>query len=235
MSTATPLLADLARQGVTVALAAGKLKLTGVGGQPPAELLDRIKEHREQIIAELSGAEEFSVGAVDPADWQERAAIREYDGGMDRTAAEKAAAADCGIPNRLELYVAPVIGWGENIAGMASADASEGDMRLAGLLHSFCEVWGVVAARMGWDAVALFGVDPLVADPLTQRRDRHGAVIQWATSVQAGLTIFAIDEGGMTFRTEGGTHQRAPRFHPARDEAVPIWEAMGAASSQGQP
>jgi hypothetical protein len=94
--TATALLERAARQGVTVEVCDGSLKLAGPS-QSVETLLPEIRVAKPELLALLSGAEP---PPISPADHEaireaiaERAAIREIDGGEDRATAEREAAA----------------------------------------------------------------------------------------------------------------------------------------------
>jgi len=61
---------------------------------PPMEVVEALRNHKTAIVELLRGAAAWS-----PGDWQayfdERAAIAEYDGGVERDDAERLAAAEC--------------------------------------------------------------------------------------------------------------------------------------------
>lgn len=70
-------------KGGDVRLDAGRLVITR--GRLSVEAVEWLRAHRSDVIAEL-------VGSWHREDWEERAAIREFDGGQDRHDAELQAA-----------------------------------------------------------------------------------------------------------------------------------------------
>ena len=95
---------------------------------------------------------------------------------------------------------------------------------MIGRLINFCDEWGEQSARLGWDDVSLFGVDPDAPHPDRQRRDRHGIAIQLACSVLPNIWLVDLDRKKAIFATSTGSQLVATRYHPARDNAKPIWE-----------
>jgi hypothetical protein len=99
MSAASVLLAELRAVGADATVEDDALCIWGAEGALPAELCNRLIDHRADIIALLSEPANDricpipSVAVADlPADlilaFEERAAIAEFDGGLDRAAAE---------------------------------------------------------------------------------------------------------------------------------------------------
>jgi hypothetical protein len=110
MSAASALLAELRAVGADATVEDDALCIWGAEGALPAELCDRLIDHRADIIALLTEPandrthRDISrpvppVAVADlPVDlmfaFEERAAIAEFDGGLDRAAAERLAWAD---------------------------------------------------------------------------------------------------------------------------------------------
>ena len=104
--------------------------------------------------------------APDLDDFAERAAIREFDGGEDRAAAEHAAAVEQGYSNPAALYAAATRYWRRKLevfAAMFLLDGSLdicGQARITNALRFVDEGGAERALALGWPELELFGVDP---------------------------------------------------------------------------
>lgn len=88
MNTAQQLVQDVHSAGGTVVAAGGKLKLSAPAPLPDS-LIEKIRQHKAEVIGLLAGSQWVT------DDWrqfyEERAAVLEYDGELDRAEAERQA------------------------------------------------------------------------------------------------------------------------------------------------
>ncbi len=95
--TATELLRELRRIGVVLHLEGDDLVFRAAAGLVTPALRDAIAASKPEIVARLRGLP--AEPATWPEEWHElyaeRAAIREFDGGLSRADAERAAEREC--------------------------------------------------------------------------------------------------------------------------------------------
>jgi hypothetical protein len=99
----TDILRAAARAGVSVTVADGRRLVLQAATTPPAAIVDELKRHAEEIIKLLSAIESNEPSPTsgvkqDDTDWEERAAIAEYDGDIPRSWAEAQARLTSGPP-----------------------------------------------------------------------------------------------------------------------------------------
>ena len=103
---AAAVLSELNARGVTFAAAGDRLRLRAPAGTMTPDLLDRVRTHKAELLALLSGA----TGGGGASDWQrwysERAAIIEHDGGFARAEAE-ARAFECCVAEWMNQHPPP--------------------------------------------------------------------------------------------------------------------------------
>lgn len=94
MSAALQLLSELRRREITIALQGEKLTLTAYE-PPPERLLQALKDQRDALAFLITP----DASGWTPEDWQgyfeERAGIRQFEGGFERNEAERLAFEDC--------------------------------------------------------------------------------------------------------------------------------------------
>jgi hypothetical protein len=117
------------------------------------------------------------------ADLAERAAIIEFDGGIDREWAEALAGLECSPPP----------------PGVKPATWRKAIDRAA----RFCDRWGAIAAAEGWTAGELFGLSP--AAPFG-RLDTRGAVF-----IGLDLDVIGVTAEAIVFQAANGAIQRLRR------------------------
>ncbi len=90
------------RSGLSVSVQNGRLCLRADEAPPPA-VLAQIKVHRNEILLLLTAEADANDAHVAAwVEWNERAAIMEYDGGMTRAEAENVAAKVIRLDKRRE-------------------------------------------------------------------------------------------------------------------------------------
>lgn len=105
--------------------------------------------------------------------FEERAAIAEYDRGMDRDAAERFAARAQGFESVSDLRGAAAAEWRRRLEGMAAKETSPSALvRIEAALRFVADGWAEMAAALGWPELELFGADPRAP---WERLDRLGA------------------------------------------------------------
>ena len=163
-------------------------RLSGGLSSPPAKVANAAKAEPADgrssalaTLAELAGAHPDSALLAAPPlpDFEERAAITEYDGGAPRAWAEGFAALQCmpvprGIPAR--IWRAMVDGGGR-----------------------FLDKWGNKADALGWTPGELFGLDK---DAPLNRRDRRGAAF-----FLADAEVVDITEDEITVKIDGAVQR----------------------------
>ena len=86
--SAANLIEQAAEAGVQFSLSDSGLKAVATR-KPPDALIEALLANREAVKAELESAADQDAHVIDFVDWLERAAIIEFDGGLDRPTAER--------------------------------------------------------------------------------------------------------------------------------------------------
>lgn len=147
--------------------------------------------------------------------FEERAAIREHEGGQDRDQAEAVAARELGYAGPDDLFSAASRRWLRLLEAEAARWASDprGRKHIAAALAFTREGWAAKAAALGWDALALFGVHPSAP---WRRHDCMGAAF-------ARHPVAAVTRDGVIYRAADGAMLTRWRCHIA-DDARAVWE-----------
>ena len=246
------ILADLARRDIRLALAGDdRLAFDGPPDMAPADL-DLIRQHKPVILQFLKRQGDAAPDAPqareaerrpDPMPWladiqvldvvafEERAAVLEFDAGLSRDEAEAGAARELGYVD-LDAFADAVLASWRNAAASAPVpmrDAAHWQTLQRLALTFLATPAAFDAARAGWPAESLFGVE--LADA--------GAVLAvGAVFRQPGEgDLFAFDRDVALFRhADGGWHHRnRTEFDPTG--AVALWEVAqgGATPADAQP
>ena len=193
--------------GIRLTAENGQLAFEGPREVLTPERIEELRQHKAELLAAL---------AVPDLDaFEERAAIIEYNAGLQRHDAETRAAQEQGYNDTDSLHGEMVRRWAAEIERLAtlptiSPDGAEALKRAQAFI---AEGWALQAARMGWDEVELFGICPRVT---WRRRDRTGAAF--------GGAVQAVTQEAVAY--VGG--QRRYRAIINNDGgAVPIWELAG--------
>ena len=201
---ARKLIDEFADAGVRLTAENGDLAFEGPRGVLTPERIEELRQHKAELLAALA--------PPDLDAFEERAAILEYDAGLQRHEAETLAAQEQGFANVPSLQGEMVRRWAAEIERVVKFPAvnSEDVEALKRAQAFISEGWALQAARLGWDEVELFGVCPCVT---WQRRDRTGAA--FGGSVKAVTAEAVTYVGGLrryraVVNNDGG--------------AVPIWE-----------
>lgn len=196
--SAHALLERLKTAGLSVGVANGQLDISGprpaLASLPMAEL----RQHKAELLHLLARS------AMDDGAAQERAAILEYDGGLPRAMAEKAAAwelaqrparqhraalqrpvelptADMRGFSAFEAEVARIEGWLAALDRLPEARTPEVE-RLAQLTFEFAlgnmAHWGRAAIVSGWSDAELFAMDSGLIPEMNQRGMRLDEVTE---------------------------------------------------------
>ena len=226
MNPAQQLIADLQAMNARLEVKRGKIALDAPTGIVTPVILRRLKKLKREIIVELQQPAPVCDSAPCPVDFAERAALIADGCGISQQEADQRTAQEYGQPDFDSLCSETVTGWKNRLA---ACDPYVIDWRHAAMLAAliaFCYEWGLLASQMEWDATALFGIDPNAPYPDRQRHDRHGIAVQLAVSKLPGIRLVELTREQAVFQTATGAIQRASRFHPARDNAAPVWEAV---------
>ena len=204
---ARKLIGEFADAGVRLTAENGNLAFEGPREMLTPERIEELRQHKAELLAAL---------AVPDLDaFEERAAIIEYDAGLQRHDAETLAAQEQGFADVPSLQGEMVRRWAAEIERLARLPAisPEGTVALKRARTFISEGWALQAARLGWDEVELFGICPHVT---WRRRDRTGAAFGGA--VQAVTAEAVAYVGGLRrYRAQVNNDSRA----------VPIWELAG--------
>jgi hypothetical protein len=200
--------------------------------EPPPGVLALLKAHKEEVIALLTSRKEALLGPL-PAisDFEERASILEFDAGLDRDGANRAAAQELGFASPRALFRARLSAWRGAIdtfkpywlcgSHAEQAPVSNAfDLKSASLDFLNGE-HALEAVRLGWDEVQLFGVHEGAAP--VERLDALGlvSVLAWST---LGLELRELGPGGALLKSRAGAGLCHPRFRANHNEAVPFWQ-----------
>ncbi len=148
----------------------------------PVDSVDSADRREDRPASRLSTLTALS---TEPslADFEERAAIIEFDGGIDREWAEALARLECSPPP----------------PGVTRATWRKAIDRAA----RFCDRWGAIAAAEGWTAGELFGLNP--AAPFG-RLDMRGAAF-----IGLDLDVIDVTADAIVFQAANGAIQRLQR------------------------
>jgi hypothetical protein len=226
------LIDEFADAGVRLTAENGQLAFEGPREMLTPERIEELRRHKVALLAALA--------APDPDAFEERAGIIEEahtvvlaDNGtplpapiftLTREQAETLAAQEQGHADANSLHGEVVRRWATEIERLAtlSAVSPEGAKALKRARAFISDGWALQAARLGWDAVELFGICPRAP---WRRLDRTGAAFGGA--VQAVTQDTVVYVGGMrryraTVNNDGG--------------ALPIWKpAQNNTSNGGDP
>ncbi len=154
-------------------------------------------EKKLASLAELAGSNSEITERSNSADFEERAAIIEFDAGVPREWAEGYARL-CTIPRDPDF-------------------TEERWVRLIDDAGRFLDRWAVQVAAMGWTTLEVFGVHPNKPDA---RTDMKGLV-----PCIGGAEVVAVSADSVTIQTPSGSRQRI--FRRADDQSlgrVRLWE-----------
>lgn len=147
--------------------------------------------------------------SADLSDYEERAAILEFDAGLSKAEAEERAASEQGFSDAASLHAAKIAEWTGLLSKKLKAETDPHGQKHIKASIRFCEDgWAAQALAFGWMEIELFGLCPKAS---WARLDRQGAA--FANGKVAAVTAEAI-----TFET--GTR----RYRTQSDGAVLAWE-----------
>jgi hypothetical protein len=205
---------ELDEAGITLSLAGDRLKIV------PRERLNQqlralITSHRGALVEEL-----VTRGASLPSldDLDERAAIIAEGCGVSQAEGARRALAELapGFPPPMAILAI----WRREIERWSPADALDVQLQ-AVALELLNNGQAGHAFECGWDAVALFGVNPKC--PRVDHAAK-GLATAWAWS-RLGITdVEGIGEDCAVLVTATGSRLRQYRTKPAERGAVPFWE-----------
>jgi hypothetical protein len=166
---------------------------------PPAELIASLRRHKAELIAALLPRD------IDPdphgeppsvlcVDLEERAALVEFETGGSRS-------------------------WAEGFAALSTMPAPTGFsarrwQRIIDATGAFLDRWANEAARLGWNDLDIFSVNP---DRPDARFDCMGLVL-----LLDRAEVIALDHEGATLRTQTGSELRYRR-RPLPAGTVSLW------------
>jgi hypothetical protein len=213
MSAAAALLERLKASCLSIGIEGDRLDIRG-----PDEVLERLpfdelRKHKAELLKLVSLERSPPAVARPPSitDFEERAAILKFDGGLSRSEAGRAAAKELGFPHPRALYMACLKAWRAAIENIAPAHAGTDEERLrAGELTAlqvaslaFLAAGDVPlqALSSGWDELQLFGIHEGFMP--TARLDAWGLIPLLAWSV-LGLELADIDSQHALVVSAGG-------------------------------
>ncbi|MEM6742959.1 MAG: hypothetical protein AAF676_04360 [Pseudomonadota bacterium] len=147
------------------------------------------------VLGNLSAVIGAPVVAVPDLDaFEERAAIREHDGGEAREDAERGAAAELGFEDPAALFSAAADHWRRALDALARRETSPcGRRHIAAALRFVAQGWAEQAAALGWTELELFGVAPKAP---WAREDRMGAAYSPFKPIEVTAETFAYAGSG---------------------------------------
>ena len=198
------LIDQFAHAGVRLTAENGKLVFEGPSDVLTPERIEELRHHKAELLNALA--------PLDLDAFEERAAILEYDAGLQRHDAEKLAAQDQGFTDVPSLQGEMVRRWVAKVERMArlSTISLEGAVVLKSARAFIGDGWALQAVRLGWDEAELFGVCP--SKPWA-RLDRKG--------VAFGGAVQAVTQDAVAYV---GGHRRYRAQVNNDNGAVPIWE-----------
>jgi hypothetical protein len=163
-----------------VRAALAEIKRQSLVDAPPAKAATPAIEDRPAPGAAATAAK------VDVEEYEERAAIAEYDGGLSRDEAEAAAAQAQGFADPAILREAAAHHWAQQLEDLALRQDFMGRHYIKSARQFVADGWAEQALAAGWSEIELFGLCPVA---LWARFDRMGAA--WLGPVKAvtGETI----------------------------------------------
>jgi hypothetical protein len=161
-----------------------------------------------------------SAKPIDLAAFHERAAIIEYEDGLPRGEADKAAARDKGFDTAEALYLAAIEAWRSEIAATPLTVIRDFDKLAAVSLRFLGSNWAVKALAADWDETALFAVHK--GEAPKERTDAWGLVPFLAWGIHR-CTIEGFSRDACALRTWRGAMLRQPCVRANFDKAVPFW------------
>lgn len=137
--------------------------------------------------------------AADPDSFAEAAALLEYDHGLPRPDAERAAAAEQGFASAADLRAAAAAGWARELEALErTAWEPKAKQALAAALAFTRDGWAEKALALGWGELELVGADPRAP---WERLDRLGAAYsRHAPSAVTAEAIIYRDARGVAMR-----------------------------------
>lgn len=183
-------------------------------------LLDELSPDGTAKVAKVAKA---GLPSPDLSAFEERAAVAEYDGGMNREEAERVAAAEQGYSNPNDLYAALTEIWQHHLELFARDEASVLEQNcIAAALAFIRGGWAEKAVALGWSEIELFGVEP------HEPWERLGAA--YLPFTPSTLTAECITY----FHSSEPNPQRMWR-QPPSDDAVLPWDIDGHGSRSSVP
>jgi hypothetical protein len=201
---ARKLIDEFADAGIRLTAENGQVVFEGPRDVLTPERIEELRQHKAKLLAALA--------VLDPGAFEERAAIIEHDGGLPRQEAETRAAHEQDFYDADSLHGESVRRWTAEIERLAKlrAVSPDGARALKRAKAFISDGWALQAARLGWDAVELFGICPRAP---WRRLDRKGAAF--------GGAVQAVTQDAVAY--VGGL--RRYRVNVNNDGgAVPIWE-----------
>jgi hypothetical protein len=209
-----------------------------------------IREHKPELLALLgtpSGARHRAVAAsaaavlpqvvvvrgqtstaqlIDLTAFAERCAILQYDNGLSRQEAERAAIRELGHECIEEFHAAAIEQWRGEI--LALPELNNRDVgRLASMSLDFlANEWAATALACGWDDIALFAVFDGPWPTPRSRLDGQGLVPAIALSLLP-LNLVEINAGAAILASHTGSRLRHERFLPGAQYCDVWWRVLG--------
>jgi hypothetical protein len=201
MSGAADLLARLEAEGVSVALDGDGLKLKA-DHAPPAELLERLKRHKAEVMAELAAR-------LAPDDPLEQPGPMPGSGRSDLS--EINAQEFFGVTRARELEH-----WRACNEALEPA-CHEGERLKRAALEFLADGWAEKALELGWSELDLFGLVHW------RRHDGRGLVVTAGLSIHR-LRIIGIGQEKARLESQTGAGMTYARPCPGIGQARPFWE-----------
>ena len=223
-------MAEIAAHRMAIKLVNGRLKISGKGTRPPADFIEQLRSHRDEIIAELDqGAQ--GRGASFPTqknmsplvpfrengcfvDFTERVAILIESGGHPPDAAQRLATNELG-GEQLDL-------WRYHIERQRTATTIEATQLLKAATAFLSSPMAAMAAYYCWDDWEVFGVLNGPTRAMVRRHDVMGLVPALAWS-RIGSKLVDIDDQRAIIETYTGNTLTHKRPLTGRRYAVPVW------------
>ncbi len=197
-----------------------------------------IREHKPELLALLStpsGTRHHAVAAspaglpsqvIDLTAFNERCAILQYDNGLSRQEAERAAVREAGHECIEGLHAAAIEQWRGEILALPELNNRDGGRLPSISLGFLASDWAAMALACGWDDIALFAVFDGPWPTPRSRLDGQGLVPAMALSLLP-LKLVEIKAGAAILTSHTGSRLRHERFLPGAQYCDVWWRVLG--------
>lgn len=138
--------------------------------------------------------------SADLSDYEERAAILQFDGNLSKDEAEARAAREQGFSDPASLHAAKIAEWIDLLKQKLEGEADPHGQKHIKTAIRFCkDGWAAQALAFGWTELELFGLCPRTP---WARLDRQGAAFAGHCAAAVTAEAITFDNGLKRYRTQ---------------------------------